>query len=375
MQSSFSSFPEQSKGRLYDEKAAFWRSDFQRDRDRIIHSTAFRRLEYKTQVFVNHEGDHYRTRLTHSIEVAQIARSIARTLKVNEDLTEAVALAHDLGHTPFGHAGEDALNQAMKDYGGFDHNSQTLKIITKLEKCYAEFDGLNLTWETLEGIVKHHGKCEPKGYIAQYNQINDLALEHYSSIEGQIAAISDDIAYNNHDIDDGLRANSFTIDEISQVDMVGKIFFEVKNKYPDIVDNGRKDRYRLIHETVRRIITSMVSDLITETNKRIKDNNIKTVNDVRECIVPIVSFSEQMQSDCKLLKLFLKENMYSHPNVNKMREEASKTVKKLFEYFYNFPEKLPTEWQKDIEGNKAEVVADFVAGMTDRFAIQTAENI
>jgi len=371
----FALFPEKTKGRLYNEKPPLWRSDFQRDRDRIIHSTAFRRLEYKTQVFVNHEGDHYRTRLTHSIEVAQIARSIARTLQVNEDLTEAIALAHDLGHTPFGHAGEDALNEAMAGQGGFNHNSQTLKIITKLEKCYAGFDGLNLTWEALEGIAKHHGKCQPVGYIKEYNNINDLQLELYPSIEGQVAAISDDIAYNNHDIDDGLRADFFTINQISDIDMVGEIFFNVKREYPEIINDSRKDRYRLIHETARRIITKMATDLMFETRKRISEYRIKTVDDVRNCEVLIVSFSEKMQEDCRLLKMFLKENMYKHPQVNKMRDEASKTVKKLFEYFYNSPDKLPVEWQKDIDGNKAEIVADFVAGMTDRFAIQTADGI
>lgn len=366
--------PAQSKGRLYKEAESPMRTAFQRDRDRIVHCVAFRRLEYKTQVFVNHEGDHYRTRLTHSLEVAQIARAISRALGLCEDLAEALALAHDLGHTPFGHAGEDALDEAMAEFGGFDHNAQTIKILTKLESRYAGFDGLNLSWETLEGIAKHNGPLEqpiPRA-IAEYSAKHDLALNQYSSAEAQVAALADDIAYNNHDMDDGLRARLFTMEALEDIPIVGQIFKEMMERHKGMV------KRRITHEALRRIIDRMVVDVLTETKRNIEQLGIETAEDIRHLNQPVVAFSEEMQECNRLLKSFLMKNMYQHYRVNRMTSKAGRVVKELFAFFYENPGCLMGKWRNQVERLKekgnfsgaAEVVGNYIAGMTDRFALQ-----
>ncbi len=345
------------------------RSPFQRDRDRVIHSTAFRRLKHKTQVFVFHEGDHYRTRLTHSIEVAQIARSISRALGLDEDLAEALALAHDLGHTPFGHAGEDALNAAMAAYGGFSHNEQTLRILTRLERGYAEFDGVNLTWETLEGTVKHNGPLAAPlaPSIAEYDALHKLDLDDYAGPEAQVAALADDIAYNNHDIDDGLRAGLFAIADLADVPLVGPVFHEVAARYPGI------DEPRLIHEAIRRMIDRMVRDMVAETHSRLDDSGVRSADDVRALGRPVAAFSEAMAENDRALKRFLYQRMYRHYRVNRMSHKARRVVRELFELFLAEPECLPAEWRAaaacDDKAGCARIVADYLAGMTDRFAL------
>ena len=354
------------------------RSVFQRDRDRIIHSGAFRKLQYKTQVFVYHEGDYFRTRLTHSLEVAQIARSISRTLALNEDLAEAVALAHDLGHTCFGHAGEDALREAMRPYGGFAHNDQTLRILTKLEHRYAAFDGLNLTWETLEGVVKHNGPLLPLASgatlpttlaeLEQEGEIN-LALNTYPGAEAQVAALSDDIAYNNHDIDDGLRAGLFTFEDLAEVPLVGPILQEAQARHPGL------DHSRLIHETIRRLIDAMVTDVVTETKHRLSILNPKGPDDIRRAREPMVAFSAAMHTHERGLRAFLMERVYRHYKVNRMTSKARRMVADLFMLLMTEPECLPTEWQAALaQGDssprrQARLVTDYIAGMTDRFAM------
>lgn len=366
--------PAKSRGRLWPEPESVTRSCFQRDRDRIIHSAAFRRLEYKTQVFVNHEGDFFRTRLTHSLEVSQIARSICRNLRLNEDLTEALALAHDLGHPPFGHAGEDALQEMMQPYGGFDHNAQSLGLVTKLEQRYAEFDGLNLTWECLEGLVKHNGPLlRPDGHcplhpiIAGYIAGHDLELGTFAGAEAQVAALSDDIAYNNHDIDDGLRAGLFTIDDLISVPLVGPMFLSVGEMYPNL------ETSRLIHEAVRRIISRMIHDVIAETRRRVELIRPESPGDIRHSGVPIVAFSAEMQSHEKELKKFLFDRMYRHYKLNRMSSKAKKVVRELFQLLVEEPGCLPTAWQRLAGAPRAletaRVVCDYIAGMTDRFAL------
>ncbi len=363
-----------SRGRLYKEPEGGNRSPFQRDRDRIIHSTAFRRLEYKTQVFVNHEGDHFRTRLTHSLEVAQLSRSIARELSVDEDMAEAFALAHDLGHTPFGHAGEDALHEAMLPYGGFDHNAQTLRVLTKLEQRYASFDGLNLTWETLEGIAKHNGPMLRRAGDAanlpramqEYNAQHDLRLDSWPGIEAQISALADDIAYHNHDLDDGLRAGLFQIDDLIELPIVGEVFRQVRASYPHV------DRSRMVHEATRRIINIMVNDVVEQTRKQIDAAHIETAEHVREAGEATVRFSPEMEVCNKALKSFLMQRMYRHYKVNRMTSKARRIVRQLFVLFLEEPECLPPDWRKGAKGSAEAAVgiADYIAGMTDRFAIQ-----
>jgi dGTPase len=350
------------------------RSAFQRDRDRIIHCTAFRRLTHKTQVFVYHEGDHYRTRLTHSLEVAQIARTVSRALGLDEDLAEALALAHDLGHTPFGHAGEEALNAEMARFGGFSHNDQTLRILTHLERRYAEFDGLNLTWETLEGTVKHNGplrgaEIEPavSPTIAEYDRRHPLALDTYPSTEAQVAALADDIAYNNHDIDDGLRAGLFAVADLADVPLVGAVFHGVASRYPGL------EEPRLIHEAVRRLIDGMVGDLIAETQTRLADTRVGSVDEVRALKAPVSAFSEEMQRNDGALKQFLFERMYRHDRVTRMSSNARRVVHDLFSLYLADPQSLPREWRELAAGpdhrQTARVAADYLAGMTDRFAL------
>ena len=367
----YASHTDSSRGRLYAESESSTRTCFQRDRDRIIHSAAFRRLEYKTQVFVYHEGDYYRTRLTHSLETAQIARSICRVLGLNEDLGEALALAHDLGHTPFGHDGEEALDKVMEPWGGFNHNAQTLRILTELERRYANFDGLNLSWETLEGIAKHNGPLLKSGNvipksILEYSSRHDLLLDTWPSAEAQVAAIADDIAYNNHDVDDGLRAGLFSVEDVSDVPLVGPVFANVRKANIDI------DNTRLIHEAIRKMIGQVVTDVIEESKKRLNDSGCITSDEVRNFGKPVVAFSSVMESHDRALKEFLFSRMYQHYKVNRMASKAKRVVTDLFQLFISEPQCLPGEWSRHCPGANnlitARVVADYIAGMTDRFA-------
>ena len=365
---------ETSLGRQYPEAKPTFRTEYQRDRDRIIHSTGFRRLEYKTQVFVNHEGDLYRTRLTHSIEVAQIARSIARTLEINEDLTEAIALAHDLGHTPFGHAGQDALNACMKPFGGFEHNLQSLRVVDHLETKYAEFPGLNLTFETREGLLKH---CALKNAKELGPVAKRFLDKTQPSLEAQLTNISDQIAYNNHDIDDGIRSGLITVEQLRETDLFAVHFDQVKWKYPDLDEN------RSVHETIRRMIGEQVVDLVTTSRTNIKDAGIKTIDDVRAHSDSLIRFSDEMFTQSRLMKKFLRENLYFHHKVYRMTRKAHHIIESLFEAFINDVRLLPPEHQayaKDakLSGGEAEyarVVADYIAGMTDRFAIKEYDRL
>ena len=375
----YASHPEESRGRLHPQTESEIRTVFQRDRDRIVHSTAFRRLQYKTQVFVIHECDHYRTRLTHSLEVAQITRSITLALGLNEDLGEAIALAHDLGHTPFGHGGERALNAAMERFGGFDHNEQTFRILTSLERRYAGFDGLNLTWEALEGIVKHNGPLPGEDgqnaseSIAAYNEKWDLELASYAGPEAQVAAIADDIAYNNHDIDDGLRAGLFQISDLDEVPMVGAIYAEVRKAYPDI------DESRLINESVRRLIDRMVNDVLAETEARLADAKPKTADDIRSLGAPLVAFSDEMRKNGQAIRDFLFTRMYRHDKVMAKTDLMQDVVLALFDHYLRHPAALPSDWQAQAgyPGSRqtARLVADYIAGMTDRFALEECRRL
>ena len=361
--------PAASRGRLHPEPESPSRSLYQRDRDRIIHSSAFRKLQYKTQVFVNHVGDFFRTRLTHSIEVAQIARSIARELAIDEDLTEALALAHDLGHPPFGHAGEDALNARMKPWGGFDHNAQTLRVVTRLEARYAAFEGLNLTWETLEGLVKHNGPLRnPHAYIASYVQKHDLMLSSFPSLEAQVASLSDDIAYHSHDLDDGMRFGLFGPDEIAHLPIVGTALAEARRSSLDVPPQ------RLRHETIRRVINVLVSDLVEETRRRLEALNPKDADAIRRAKKPVVGFSPQMAEANRAIKEFLRARMYQHWRVNRMTGKARRLTEELFGLLHADTSTLPDGWRAQAgEGQPAQaaqVVCDYVAGMTDRFAME-----
>ena len=373
--------PAQSRGRRHAEPASPTRSAFRRDCDRIIHSAAFRRLAHKTQVFVYHEGDHYRTRLTHTLEVAQVARSLARALGLDEDLAEALALAHDLGHPPFGHAGERALDACLSGFGGFDHNAQTLRIVTDLERRYGAFDGLNLSWETLEGLVKHngplvnsdgaavgrytrHGLPAP---IVAYSKIEDLELWTYASAEAQIAALSDDIAYDAHDIDDGLRADLFTLEDIAAVPLVGTILGSIDAQYPGI------DLARRVHELIRGLITRMIEDVIAETSRRIAMLKPRTAADVREAPRPIVGFSPAMDKADREIKGFLYPRMYHHDRVVRVMEDAERVVRDLFSQYVASPTDLPPGWNEGVRVTdvpaRARRIADYIAGMTDRYAL------
>ncbi|MGO4704272.1 deoxyguanosinetriphosphate triphosphohydrolase [Microvirga sp. 2MCAF38] len=373
--------PGRSRGRLYPEAVSPTRSEFQRDRDRIIHSSAFRRLKHKTQVFVYHEGDHFRTRLTHTIEVSQIARALARSLGFDEDLAEALALSHDLGHTPFGHTGEDVLDECMRPFGGFDHNAQALRIVTRLEHRYADYDGLNLTWETLEGLVKHNGPLiDAAGQptvryaehgvplaILEYNAQQDLGLATYASGEAQTAAIADDIAYDAHDIDDGLRARLFGIEELRDVPFLAELLGEIDARYP------RLDESRRIHELTRRVITRFVEDVVAETDRRLSRLEPKAADDIRGANETVVSFSEPMRQAEASVKRFLYSHMYRHPDVMSVRRQADDIVRDLFTRFKTDPSAMPEEWRADLEGadepRLARRVADYIAGMTDRYAV------
>ena len=369
----------ESRGRLYSEPDSPTRTAYQRDRDRIIHSTAFRRLKHKTQVFVYHEGDHFRTRLTHSIEVSQIARALARSFRLDEDLAEALALSHDFGHTPFGHTGEDELDLLMADYGGFDHNAQSLRIVTKLERRYAEFDGLNLAWETLDGLVKHNGPLTGPfgdgspvpGPILEFNELFDLELDRHSSLEAQCAAIADDIAYNAHDLDDGLRAGLFSLSCMEDLPLAGDFLHEVRDRYPGLDDS------RTTHEIVRRQITAMVEDVIATVTRNLGDLAPRTDRDIRNAGRTLVTFSPGMAQSEQAIKRFLFSHMYRAPSVMKVREEAKQVIRDLFNAYFSGRAKMPDEWCLDWnvaadrldESKRARLVCDFLAGMTDRYAI------
>jgi dGTPase len=366
----FACDPARSRGRLTPEPPSAWRNAFQRDRDRIIHSSAFRRLKHKTQVFVEHEGDYFRTRLTHSIEVAQVARTLAGVLDLDTDLAEAVALAHDLGHTPFGHTGEDALDAAMRPWGGFDHNAQAIRIVTTLERHYAAFDGLNLTWEVLEGIAKHNGPVAPPlpAALADYDAVQDLELSTHAGAEAQVAAIADDIAYNHHDLMDGLFAGLFDDADLAELPLVGPCYGAVDAAWPGLAAGRRR------HEALRRVFGAMVEDAIAESRARLAAAAPDSAAAVRRLGHPVIAFSAAMQARIAALRAFLFERMYRAPRVMAMRAEVTQVVRDLFAAFMADPGQLPADWQTEpgaSQGQVARAVADYVAGMTDRFALQT----
>lgn len=379
--------PDQTRGRLIEEPESRHRTVFQRDRDRIIHSSAFRRLKYKTQVFVYHEGDHYRTRLSHTLEVAQIARTLARALFVNEDLAEAIALAHDLGHTPFAHMGEEALQKCMDALGGFDHNDQSLRVLTHLEQKYPEWNGLNLTWETLEGVSKHNGpklkrNQKPDSSVLPATLLEmcgkvDLQLDKYASIESQVAAIADDIAYNNHDVEDGLGAGFFTLDEVCEIPLIGSLVASIRQRYPKIA------HHILVSELIREMIGVMVEDVLEESGKRLKAGQFSSADDVRGCGKQIIAFSTDMHKNVEELRTFLFARMYRHYTLQRIWLKVERIIPDLFNAFINKHTLLPDPWQKKIEGAngltndkaRARIVCDYVAGMTDRFAIREHERL
>jgi dGTPase len=373
--------PAKSRGRLHDEPPSRTRSAFRRDCDRIIHATAFRRLKHKTQVFVFDEGDHYRTRLTHTLEVTQVARALARRLRLDEDLAEALALAHDLGHPPFGHAGERALDACLSAFGGFDHNAQTLRVVTALERRYPEFDGLNLSWETLEGLVKHNGPLTDRdgtplgryrergvpATVLDYIRLQDLQLWSYAGVEAQIAAVADDIAYDAHDIDDGLRAELFSLAEIAAVPLLGKIIAGVREVHPAL------DPDRMTHELVRRLIGVLIDDVVAETGRRLAARKPASADDVRLASAPVAGFSAEIGEADRAIKAFLESHMYRHRRVMRVMDEASGVVRDLFARYSARPQDLPPEWNEGLSGldraARARRIADFIAGMTDRFAL------
>jgi dGTPase len=377
--------PGASRGRLFVERMSSFRSPFQRDRDRIIHSSAFRRLKHKTQVFVEHEGDYYRTRLTHSIEVAQVARTISGVLGLNTDLAECIALAHDLGHTPFGHTGEDALAALMAPFGGFDHNAQALRIVTRLERHYADFDGLNLTWESLEGIAKHNGPvigpnadakhAGPLPYaLAEVNAAWDLELHTHASAEAQVAAIADDVAYSHHDLHDGLRSGLFSEADLMDLPVTGPAFEEVDRLYPGL------EKMRRRHEALRRVFGRMVEDVIAVARGRLDSAQPKSVDEIRAMGTTMIRFSKPLYQELKAIRSFLFTRMYRAPSVVVMRNEVTEVVNGLFPLFLSRPELLPQEWRHDIEAAQGEtelarIVADYVSGMTDRFALQEGQRL
>lgn len=357
---SYAAHPAATRGRRHAEPAPQGRNDFQRDRDRIIHSTAFRRLEYKTQVFVNHEGDLFRTRLTHSLEVAQIARGIARNLALHEDLVEAIALAHDLGHTPFGHAGQDALNQCMKKFGGFEHNLQSLRVVDFLEQRYAEFDGLNLTYETREGILKH---CSLQN-ARELGEVGErFLLKQQPSLEAQVTNLADEIAYNNHDVDDGLRSGLISLQQLTEVEIFARHLAQVQQKYPEL--KGR----RLVHETVRRMINFLVVDLCQQSSENIAKVKPHSIEDIRNSPA-LIGFSDVVRQQQHELKRFLRSELYQHYRVNRMSAKAERIVRELFAVFIDDTGLMPDEFQQRAQTDKSRAVADYIAGMTDRYAIR-----
>ncbi len=355
---------ETSRGRRYPEPPPAYRGEFQRDRDRIIHCAAFRRLEYKTQVFVNHEGDLFRTRLTHSIEVAQIGRSVARALRLNEDLTEAIALAHDLGHTPFGHAGQDALNECMREFGGFEHNLQSLRVVEVLEERYAEFPGLNLTFEAREGILKH---CS----VAKARELGELGRRFLEkgqpSLEAQLVNVADEIAYNHHDIDDGIRSELLTVEQLCEVALFARHYYEVRQRYPDLTPR------RAVYETLRRMINGVVTDLIETSRARLVQAGVHSIEEVRRQPEPLIGYSEEVRAQSLELKRFLRRHLYAHERVRRVTDEAVQVIKDLFAAFMADEQLLPPQYREKVHaavgvGDRARVVADYIAGMTDRYA-------
>ena len=356
----YATCPEHSRGRRYQEAVPQGRSEFQRDRDRIIHSTAFRRLEYKTQVFVNHEGDLFRTRLTHSLEVAQIARSIARGLRLNEDLVEAIALAHDLGHTPFGHAGQDALNSCMKDYGGFEHNLQSLRVVDVLEERYAAFDGLNLCFETREGILKH---CSRKNAKTLGKLGERFLNKQQPSLEAQLCNVADEIAYNNHDVDDGLRSGLISLQQLSEVGIFRRHLQAVKKQHPSVVER------RLIHETVRRMINTLVSDVTRQSLQKIRELSPKNPDEVRVA-EQLIAFSPKIREEQQQLKQFLRQHLYQHYRVTRMSVKSKRIISDLFHAFMEDARLLPLQFQEKAHRDKPRAISDYIAGMTDRYAIR-----
>jgi dGTPase len=373
--------PQASRGRLYPEPPSTSRSAFRRDCDRIIHATAFRRLKHKTQVFVFDEGDHYRTRLTHTLEVAQVARALARRLQLDEDLAEALALAHDLGHPPFGHAGERALDSCLSAFGGFDHNAQTLRVVTTLERRYPAFDGLNLTWETLEGLVKHNGPLTDRAgapleryrrhgvpaSILDYCRAQDLQLWSFAGAEAQVAAVADDIAYDAHDIDDGLRAKLFELEEIFAVPLPGRIVAAIREAHPNL------DHDRLVHELIRRLIGLLIDDVVSESTSRLATLKPRSADDVRRAAAPVGAFSREVGNEDREIKSFLKRHMYRHSRVTKVMDQAADVVRALFAHYSARPRDMPAEWGEHLSGLdeavRARHIADFIAGMTDRYAL------
>lgn len=364
---------DKTKGRLYHEGPTPYRNEFERDRDRIIHSNAFKRLQYKTQVFVNHEGDHYRNRLIHSIEVSTIARSLAKALCLCDDLAEAVGLAHDLGHTPFGHAGERILNECMKDYGGFSHNAHTLRIITYLEHKYAAYDGLNLTWEVLEGIVKHNGPLMGNipEYIALYNSKHDLNLYNYSSAEAQLSSLSDDIAYICHDLEDSVREGIITFKDLEEITFIDKMAFDIRSRFKDIGTS------RLIYEVVRKLMTRLVEGIITRTTENLKKQKVQTTTDIRLLDHQIVDFTEDIKNEVLLIKSFLFNKLYTHSSIIAVSTNCQGVIKELFEAYMANVKLLPISSQKSIinDHEKALIIGDYIAGMTDRFAIKEYQSL
>ena len=368
--------PDASRGRQHNEPESKTRTPYQRDRDRILHCGAFRRLKHKTQVFVAHVGDYYRTRLTHSLEVAQIGRSIARELGLDEELTETLSLAHDLGHTAFGHAGEDALDAAMQPFGGFDHNAQTLRIVSKLEKRYIQFDGLNMTWETLEGLVKHNGPLLGKGKsidglpfaLREHAAVQDLQLESWPSLEAQVAALSDDIAYNNHDIDDSIRAGLITLDDLRQLPLTGDILADIDKTH------GKIDEKLVRHELVREMISVMIADLVSVVRDGLEKDKLETADDVRQLGRALAVFSPEMEAKHREIKEFLHARVYRHHTVNGSMSKARRIMRDLFDLYLAEPEVLPEEWRGAAldgdEATKARIICDYMAGMTDRFAME-----
>lgn len=376
---SYACRPDQTAGRVHNEPESKYRTPFQRDRDRIIHASAFRRLKYKTQVFVYHQGDHYRTRLSHTLEVSQITRTLARALMVNEDLAEGIALAHDLGHTPFAHIGEIYLRECMKDYGGFDHNDQSLRVLTTLERTYPKWNGLNLTFETLEGVVKHNGPVTGDLHIAakELQSQVDLRLKTHAPLEAQVAALSDDIAYNNHDVEDGLRANLFTIDELQELSLLGEVLESVRSEYPDL------SQRHLIAELVREMIGAMADDVFEQSKRHLTDLNPQSPEDIRNAGRQIVAFSDPMRAKVDELRAFLYERMYRHFTIERLWLKVERIVTDLFTAFINNYKVLPDNWQRRVEDAggvdakavRARVVADYIAGMTDRYAIREHERL
>ena len=378
---SYASDPAQSRGRLHGEPPSRSRSPFRRDCDRIIHATAFRRLKHKTQVFVFTEGDHYRTRLTHTLEVTQISRALARVHRLDEDLAEALALAHDLGHPPFGHAGEHALDDCLSDFGGFDHNAQTLRVVTALERRYPTFDGLNLSWETLEGLVKHNGPSidrqnHPLGHyrahglpdtIRDYDKLQDLRLWSYPSLEAQVAAIADDIAYDAHDIDDGLRAGLFGLGDIGRVELPGAIIADIGTDFPAL------DETRVVHEFIRRLIGLLIEDVVAETGRRVAALAPQSADDIRAARSALVAFSPTLAEAERMIKAFLEKHMYRHARIQRIMSDAADVLRALFRHYTEHPNDLPVEWSAGLsssdEAARARHIADFIAGMTDRYAL------